>query len=77
MSVTVEDGVIRLSGRCSAEDAESLLVALQEREDAIVDLEGAQKLHMAVAQVLLAARPLVRGAPEDAFLADRLLPLLR
>ena len=77
MSVTVEEGVIRLSGRCSAEDAESLLVALQEREDPIVDLEDAQKLHMAVAQVLLAARPLVRGAPENAFLADRLLPLLR
>lgn len=77
MSVTVEDGVIRLSGRCSAEDAESLLVALQEAEDPIVDLEGAQKLHMAVTQVLLAANPAIRGTPENAFLADRLLPLLR
>ena len=77
MSVTVKDGVIRISGRCSAEDAESLLLALQEGENPIVDLEGAQKLHMAVAQVLLAARPPVRGGPENAFLSDRLLPLLR
>lgn len=77
MSVTVEDGVIRLSGRCGAEEAESLLVALQEGEDPIVDVGSAQKLHMAVAQVLLAANPAVRGAPENTFLAERLLPLLR
>ena len=77
MSVTVEDGMIRLSGRCAAEDAESLLVALQEGKERIVDLEGAQKLHMAVAQVLLAARPALRGTPENAFLASRFLALLR
>lgn len=77
MSVTVEDGVIRLSGRCGVEDAESLLVALQEGPDSTVDLKGAQKLHMAVAQVLLAVRPAVRGTPESAFLADRIIALLR
>lgn len=77
MSVTVEDGVIRLSGRCGVEDAESLLVALQEGQDSTVDLKGAQKLHMAVAQVLLAVRPAVRGTPENAFLADRFIALLR
>jgi len=77
MTVRIEDDTIHLSGRCAAEDAEALLVALQDQPARIVDLSEAQRLHMAVAQVLLAARPVVRGVPQGDFLARHLTDLLQ
>jgi len=77
MSVLVEEGVIQLRGRCLAEDAEALLVALQERPDRIVDLSGVTRLHLAVVQLLLAARPTVHGVPEQGFAARHLINLLQ
>ena len=77
MSVRVEDEAIRLSGRCLAEDAETLLVALQEAPGRTVDLQGAQRLHLAVVQVLLAARPPIQGIPEGDFAARHLVNLLQ
>lgn len=77
MSVTVEADRIRLSGRCLAEDAETLLVALQEHPGLRVDIGGAQKLHLAVVQVLLAARPEIVGVPDNAFLAAHVVDLLQ
>jgi hypothetical protein len=61
MSVRVEGGVIYLAGRCPVEDAEDLLRALEEDAQATVDITGLQRLHMALIQVLLAVRPVIRG----------------
>ncbi len=77
MSVRVEDEVIHLSGRCLAEDAEALLVALGDEPSRIVDIGAVQMLHMAVAQILLVLRPTVRGVPETRFLADHFVRLLQ
>lgn len=77
MTVRIDADGIHLIGRCSAEDADTLLVALQEADDRPVDLSQAQRLHLAVAQVLLAARPPVRGVPAADFLARYLLNLLQ
>jgi hypothetical protein len=77
MSVTVESDCIRLSGRCLAEDAEALLVALQEHPGLGVDIGEVRKLHLAVLQVLLAARPRVTGTPDNAFLAAHVVDLLQ
>lgn len=77
MTVRVEPDGIHLIGRCSAEDADALLIALQDEAGRTVDLSGVQKLHLAVAQVLLAARPQVRGTPSSDFLARFLLNLLQ
>ena len=77
MTVRIEPDGIHLVGRCSAEDADALLVALQEQPGCTVDLGAAQRLHLAVAQVLLAARPPVRGVPANGFLARYLLNLLQ
>lgn len=76
MSVRIEDEVIHLHGRCQAEDAELLLVALQEAPVRAVDLTQVRRMHLAVAQILLAVRPSVRGMPEDAFLARHFVNLL-
>ena len=77
MSVEVDNDVVRLSGRCLAEDAEALLVALQEGPERTVDLAGVTRLHLAVVQVLLAARRPVAGVPEQGFAARHLLNLLQ
>ncbi|MET0375370.1 MAG: hypothetical protein ABW128_14080 [Rhizorhabdus sp.] len=77
MSVTVMGDVIALVGACLVEDAEPLLVALQADPGRSVDVGEATRLHLAVVQLLLAARPPLTGVPADSVLRDRLLPLLR
>ena len=77
MSVEVEGDEIRLTDRCLAEDADALLVALQEEPNRTVDLSRATRLHLAVVQVLLATRAPVRSMPEQGFAARYLLHVLQ
>lgn len=76
MSVRVEADIVYLEGACPVGDAEPLLAALQDRI-LTIDLSGATRLHLAVVQLLLMARPASRGVPADPFLRDHILPLLR
>lgn len=69
MSIRLTADAIHLEGRCMVEDAETLLVALQQNPEFAVDLSGLQRLHMAVAQVLLSIRPPMRGEASDIFLS--------
>ena len=67
------DGVIVLAGECAAEDAETLLEHLQAQpagQGATVDWSACIGLHTAVLQVLMAARPTIRGACGDPFVRD-------
>jgi hypothetical protein len=73
MSVIVTDDAIRLEGRCLVEDAERLLVAIHDNPHLPVDVEAAERLHMAVAQILWALRPSLRGMVADPFLARYIL----
>lgn len=73
MTVRQTEEAIILEGRCGVEDAETLLLALQDRPDAAVDTATIEKLHMAVAQVLLALRPTIRGEPNSPFLVRNIL----
>lgn len=61
MTMTVGRNVATLSGRCGAEDAEPLLLALQDDPLLVVDLSTATRLHTAVVQILVALKPAVRG----------------
>ena len=70
MTVSIEQGAIFLKGRCPAEDAEALLVALQDDPAMTVDITETQRLHAAVLQVLLAVAPTLRGPPADPFLRE-------
>lgn len=74
MSVRLEHDRISLAGSCPAEDAETLLQALQGGTR-LVDLGQAQRLHTAVVQVMLAARAEVDGEPADGFLRTHVMPL--
>jgi hypothetical protein len=74
MTVALDHDVVRLSGHCTAEDAELLLkhlVAGARR----VDLSSCDHLHGAVVQLLMATRPAVLGEPAQ-FVRDWLIPLI-
>jgi hypothetical protein len=67
------DGAIILAGDCGAEDAETLLEHLQAPpagQGATVDWSACTGLHAAVLQILMAARPTIRGACGDAFVRE-------
>jgi len=70
MSIRQEDGIIFLEGRCTAEDAETLLVALQDRPERVVDASGLLRAHLAVVQILLTRRPVMHALPTDPILAN-------
>jgi hypothetical protein len=65
-----DDGIIELQGSCPNEEAEVLLQHLLARPDATVDWQACQWAHTAVVQVLLAARPKLRGPAPAGFLRD-------
>jgi hypothetical protein len=77
MSVALDEDIIRLSGACRVEDAETLLVVLQFNPGRRVDISDVTHLHAAVVQVLLAFRPKLSGVSPDLFVENWLAPLLR
>jgi hypothetical protein len=58
---------IFLEGTCNAEDAEPLLQMLIETPAARLDWRACDRLHTAVAQVILVAGPAVAGPCGDAW----------
>jgi hypothetical protein len=76
MPITHDEGVARLTGSCTVEEAEPLLDWLRATPDPALDLSACLAAHSAVVQVLLAARPRVVAPPPDpvlaAALADRM-----
>ena len=74
MSVRLDDGVVRLDGDCAVEHAETLLGLLQDNPAAAIDLHRCTRLHLAVAQVLLAARRPIAVLPGDPFLRNLFAP---
>jgi hypothetical protein len=67
---------VRLDGNVILMDAEPLLGWLQADMRRVVDLAGAEHLHAAVLQVLIALRPALRGTAKDPFLRDWIAPAL-
>ena len=76
MSVRLDGNVIILEGPCRVEDAEPLLGWLQADRGRVVDLAGAEHLHAAVLQVLMALRPALRGVGQNAFIRNWVAPAL-
>jgi hypothetical protein len=74
MTVRLDGEIIRLEGRCHVEDAEPLLVLLQAKPGRTVDCAGADMLHTAVVQVLIALESPVRGETSDGFVRNWIAP---
>jgi hypothetical protein len=77
--MTVElatDGTILLEGICPVDDAEPLRQLLLRAPSALVDWRGCEHAHTAIIQVLMAAKPKIRGPAGAAFLEDWLYPIL-
>jgi len=76
MSLHIADGIIRIEGNATVEDAEPILAALIDRPDTAVDVGHALRMHSAVVQLLIALRPRIVGRPADAFLSAYIFPML-
>lgn len=76
MSVQQEGELVRLVGDCRVEDAEALCATLVGRRIRRVDVSGAQRLHTAVVQALMALDAEVIGRPADAFQERQLARVL-
>ena len=70
-------GTIEISGHCGVEDAEALQRQLLAAPRPTVEWSTCRSLHSAVIQVLLVAKPGIRGLPSNAFLTMHVAPLLR
>ncbi len=77
MSVRLDGNIVVLEGRCHVEDAEPLCAWLQADRNRIVSISGAEHLHAAVVQLLMALRPAIQGSSQDPFIRDWITPLLR
>ncbi len=75
MTIRIDDQTIFLEGICRVEDAEPLLQAITSSPDAMADIGGATRIHLALIQILIAAQTPVKGVPADPFLRDRLRSL--
>lgn len=70
------DGSIALEGLCPSEDADTLLQQLLAMPSATVDWRACEGVHMAVIQVLMAARRKLIGPPANPLIKDWVQPLL-
>jgi hypothetical protein len=75
MPFRVEDGIVCLEGHCSVEEAPDLFQALLAVEAPTIDLDKAESVHTAVAQVLIASRGKLQNPPADPVLAACFAPL--
>ena len=75
MSVRMDEGVVRLEGRCGVEEAETLVGLLQGGASS-VDISQCRHLHSAVAQALLAFRAPLVGKSPTPFLQDFVIPAM-
>ena len=62
-----DDGAIVLEGTCQAGDAETLARLLSSDPSATVDWRACVHAHTAIVQILLSARPPLRGPPGTYF----------
>jgi hypothetical protein len=76
MTVRLVDDAIVLEGVCPVEDAEPLQRLLLQHRGAAVDWRVCDAAHTAVLQVLLVAKPSIKGPARATFLQEFFLPVL-
>jgi hypothetical protein len=69
MPIECKKKVAYLKGVCTVEEAETLLMWLNDTPGGRINMKDCQYLHTAVLQVLLAARPLLSAQPQNEFLS--------
>lgn len=77
MTLRTEGERVHLVGRCAVEEAESLASLLLANPAVRIDVSRCDSMHAALAQVLLAFRPSISGAPPDTFLQDLVRQIAR
>lgn len=77
MTITLDQGTIRLIGACGVEEAETLVTFLESHPELAIDLSGATALHTALWQTLMVFRPPVTGVPAPSMAMGRAFEALR
>ncbi|WP_313606656.1 hypothetical protein [Rhizobium sp.] len=76
MTMSFNNGVINLSGKCGIDEAEALVSYLSSHPEAVVDVAAATEIHTALWQTLMVFMPTVSGFPVSPSAAADLLPCL-
>lgn len=77
MTVRLSDRAIPFQDDDPVDEAEALLDLLLANPNAPVDWTACRQLHSSLVQVLLAARPAMRGVPESSFLQRWIVPIVQ
>ena len=77
MPLRLTDRTATLAGTVTVDETEQLAAWLRSAVRPRVNLRACTHLHTSALQVLLVAAPEVSSAPQDPFLHDHVLPLLR
>jgi hypothetical protein len=71
MPIIYSDQIAQFDGVCEVEEAEELLLWLQDHPEGQLDLATCEHLHSAILQVMLAVQPSFSAVPEpDSAVAD-------
>ncbi len=73
MTVSVDDGAIRLTGPCGVEEVDTLVGYMDRHPDLHIDLSAATTIHTALWQALMVFRPKVMGPPVSSLISDKVL----
>lgn len=76
MPARYESDTVILSGQCGVGEVDELVPFLDQHPQAVVSLDGRQRMHTAVFQLLLRRGVRAVGTPEDTFISRWLYPLL-
>ncbi|WP_042446162.1 hypothetical protein [Azospirillum sp. B510] len=76
MPIRYDAGLARFEAACTVEDALPFAEWLETTAAPRVDLSACTELHTALLQLLMAAKPAVAAAPEEAFLGRWAAPVL-
>jgi hypothetical protein len=75
MALVFGDGTVQIDGVCGVDEAMPLLEFLQTHGEAGIDMRTCTHLHSAALQVLMIVAIRVVALPDEAFLAQWLMPL--
>ncbi len=77
MPIEYREKIAVFEGQCALEEVEVLMNWLENGPEGTIDLSRCDGLHGALLQVLIAAQRPVSVPPDDAFLREWVLPVLR
>ena len=77
MAIEFNDAVVKFEGHCRLEEASALFEWLEQTPAAKIDLTDCERIHTAILQILMVAKPELLASPANPFLKQWLLAYTR